>query len=105
MSEFRVMLRIVQSRSSGQAKSYYTQSFSVGDYYTKGESQERIGHWHGNAARRLGLQGQVVTQETFFALAENQHPETGRNLTPRFKANRTVGYDLTCGPSGNEAGC
>ena len=47
------MLRIIQSTNAGQAKSYY----SSADYYSEG--QELTGRWRGDAARMLGLAGDV----------------------------------------------
>ena len=71
------MLRIIQSTGSGQAaKSYY----STADYYSEG--QELTGRWRGEAARRLGLQGDVK-QADWDALCDNRHPETGEQLTAR----------------------
>ena len=43
------MLRIIQTQSAAQAKSYYSHS----DYYT--EDQELAGVWKGKGAERLGL--------------------------------------------------
>src|ERR1700690_3843985 len=85
------MLRIITSTSEGKAKSYYTGGLSQQDYYVNG--QEIIGFWGGEAARRLGLQGQV-TREAFMALCENLHPTTHEPLTVRTKAIRRVGYDF-----------
>lgn len=81
------MLRIIESQSAGQAKSYYT----TADYYTEG--QELVGAWRGQGARRLGLEG-VVRPEQWAALCENRHPATGERLTPRTRADRRVGYDF-----------
>ena len=86
------MLRITTSRSAAAAQAYYTAGLTRQDYYTQG--QEITGHWHGTAALRLGLAGEV-TQEQFFALAENRHPETGETLTVRQKTERRAGYDFT----------
>lgn len=90
------MLRIIQSKSVGQAKNYYTESLRNGDYYLaqEGEQLERHGHWHGQGAEQLGLAGQAVSESTFFALAENLHPATGDALTGKAKPGRTVGYDF-----------
>lgn len=86
------MLRITPSQSSSGAKTYYTEGLTRQDYYTQGH--EIVGQWHGKAASLLDLTGEV-DQETFFALCENRHPETGENLTARTKENRRVGYDFT----------
>jgi conjugative relaxase-like TrwC/TraI family protein len=81
------MLRITQNAHVGGAKSYY----STADYYSEG--QELTGRWRGKAARMLGLEGNV-RQEDWDALCDNLHPKTGEKLTPRLKADRTVGYDF-----------
>lgn len=90
------MLRIYQCRSAPAAQSYFTQGLAREDYYTQG--QEIAGRWGGLAAERLGLFGAPctgsVTRDAFIALTENLHPSTGKQLTSRMKADRTVGYDL-----------
>ncbi len=83
------MLRIVAQRTSAQVKSYYEHS----DYYEEGPNALK-GHWFGNGAEKLGLTG-VVDKEQFDRLAENRHPFEDRNLTPRTRADRRVGWDLT----------
>lgn len=85
------MLRIIASTSAGDAKAYYTTGFSREDYYS--QDQEIVGKWGGKGAASLGLGGQVG-REAFTALCDNLHPTTLEQLTPRTKANRTVGYDL-----------
>ncbi len=81
------MLRITQNAQAGGAKSYY----STADYYSEG--QELTGRWRGKAARMLGLEGNV-RQEEWDALCDNLHPTSGEKLTPRQKADRTIGYDF-----------
>jgi conjugative relaxase-like TrwC/TraI family protein len=81
------MLRITQNVHAAGAKSYY----STADYYSEG--QELTGRWRGDAARRLGLEGNVK-QAQWDALCDNQHPQTGKRLTPRTDSDRTVGYDF-----------
>ncbi|SKB01872.1 conjugative relaxase domain-containing protein, TrwC/TraI family [Prosthecobacter debontii] len=85
------MLRVVAHGSAAAARQYYTEGLKKEDYYSEG--QEIAGKWHGEAARLLGLEGDV-TPEAFAALVENQHPVTGERLTQRTRANRRVGYDL-----------
>lgn len=85
------MLRMIASRSSEAAKSYFAQGLSREDYYSQG--QEIIGNWGGKAATILGLDG-PVTQGEFNALTENVHPMTGERLTPHTRSNRRVGYDI-----------
>lgn len=84
------MIRMNQFRSSREAKDYYTAALKAGDYYTKAEQDCP---WRGELAKRLGL-GESVTQESFAALAENVHPVTGEQLTPRTNADRTTAYDI-----------
>ena len=84
------MLRIIQNTSASGAKSYYT-SPSMADYYSEG--QELVGDWHGKGAAWLGLSG-TIGKETWDALCDNRHPETGESLTPRRKQERRVGYDF-----------
>jgi len=81
------MLRITQNRHPQSAKSYY----STADYFLEG--QEIAGRWRGEAARRLGLSGEVK-REDWEALCDNLHPRTGEQLTARRKSERTVGYDF-----------
>ncbi|QJX01075.1 MobF family relaxase [Frigoriglobus tundricola] len=86
------MLRIHQSASVAQAKSYYTQSLGRGDYYAR--ESEQPGFWFGQGAERLGLTGEV-TRDQFFALLENRNPGDGKRLTVRDKGdNRRPGWDV-----------
>jgi conjugative relaxase-like TrwC/TraI family protein len=81
------MLRIRQNSHVVGAKGYY----SSADYYSEG--QELTGRWRGLAADRLGLHGDVK-QADWDALCDNLHPQTGKRLTGRTDADRTVGYDF-----------
>ena len=85
------MLRVVAHKSAAAARQYYAEGLKREDYYSEG--QEVVGQWHGRAAERLGLSGDV-TPDAFVALVENRNPVTGERLTPRTKADRRVGYDL-----------
>lgn len=85
------MIRMIQSRSAGHAKAYFSDALSKSDYYTS--DQELPGYWQGKLAGRLGIDG-LTSKESFFALCENRHPLTGDPLTPRTKAERTTGYDI-----------
>ncbi|HTN46358.1 MAG TPA: MobF family relaxase [Flavipsychrobacter sp.] len=85
------MIRMIQSVSSAQAKSYYSDALLKSDYYL--EEQELGGYFNGNLAGRLGLVGKA-TKADFFALCENRNPLTGGQLTPRTDVNRTTGYDI-----------
>jgi conjugative relaxase-like TrwC/TraI family protein len=86
------MLRVTESKNAEAAKQYFGKAMVRSDYYIDG--QEIAGAWGGKAAERLGLLGQV-TQQDYFALVDNLHPETGEQLTPRQKDNRRAGYDFT----------
>jgi conjugative relaxase-like TrwC/TraI family protein len=86
------MLRFFQITSAAGATRYYNAALSRGDYHS--EQGRTIGTWHGLAAQRLGLAGEV-TAEAFAALAHNRHPQTGEPLTPRTREDRTVGNDIT----------
>ncbi|MBN8626913.1 MAG: relaxase domain-containing protein [Planctomycetes bacterium] len=81
------MLRIRQNTHVDGAKSYY----STADYYTEG--QELTGRWRGKGAALLGLEGDVQKSE-WDALCDNLDPRTGRRLTKRTDADRTIGYDF-----------
>jgi len=81
------MLRIIQNRSAAQAKSYYAHS----DYLS--EAQELTGRWGGRAAQMMGLAGDVK-KEHFDRLCDNQHPQSGEQLTLRNDTDRTTGYDF-----------
>lgn len=85
------MIRMIQSKSEGHAKAYFSDALSKSDYYTN--DQELTGRWQGKLAERLGLNGDT-DKAVFFALCENIHPQTGQHLTPRTKDNRTTGYDI-----------
>jgi conjugative relaxase-like TrwC/TraI family protein len=87
------MLFITPSTSATEAKDYYTRQLAPSDYYTR-DMAEMPGQWHGMGAELLGLKGEV-RQKDFFALCDNQHPETGDNLTRNTQANRRVLYDFT----------
>lgn len=86
------MLVILKSKSAEAARDYFDQSLRIGDYYRQGE--QVVGRWHGIAAARLGLVGDVKRKE-FCALIDNRHPLTGEQLTPRMKADRVPGFDFT----------
>lgn len=77
--------------SAGHAKAYYSEALLKTDYYIDG--QELNGTFQGRLSKRLGITG-TVTKESFFALCENRHPHTAKQLTPRTKKERKVGYDV-----------
>jgi conjugative relaxase-like TrwC/TraI family protein len=89
------------------AREYFSEHLSTGDYYSEGHTTH--GEWVGQGARQLGLSAQVGQAE-FLALCENLHPTTGERLTQRSLnrrleshsdgsihsvANRRVFYDFT----------
>jgi conjugative relaxase-like TrwC/TraI family protein len=93
------------------AKEYFKEHLSVGDYYAEG--QQVLGQWYGEGAETLGLSG-VTHQDEFVRLCENLHPQTGQRLTvrqkttridigpdgkPRQSTNRRVFYDFTFSPA------
>lgn len=87
------------------AKGYFEEHLSVGDYYAENERVQ--GEWMGKGAALLGLSGNVMRDE-FLALCENLHPKSGEQLTQRRNtvrndgaaevANRRVFYDFTFSP-------
>ncbi len=89
------MLRINQHQSLEGAKSYFDKELRAGDYYAR--DQERAGEWGGRISAMLGLSGQVG-RGPFFHLCGGRHPGTGEKLTPRLRADRTVGYDFNFHP-------
>ena len=77
--------------SLADAKRYFKEHLSVGEYYSEG--QQVPGQWYGKGAEELGLFG-VTQSEQFLRLCENLHPQTGERLTLRQKTTRTeVGAD------------
>jgi len=77
--------------SVGDAKKYFREHLSVGEYYREG--QKAAGNWIGQGAAELGLSG-ITTEEEFARLCDNLHPQTGERLTLRHKTTRTeVGED------------
>jgi conjugative relaxase-like TrwC/TraI family protein len=104
------MLAAKAQYSLADAKRYFREHLSVGDYYTEG--QHVPGYWFGKGAADLGLLGTTETNE-FARLCENRHPQTGEQLTLRQNnvrkgidasgmehqaANRRVFYDFTFSP-------
>ena len=77
------------------AKSYFAEHLSIGDYY--GENARIQGEWLGKGAIKLGLSGAVAADE-FLALCDNKHPKRTGRLTQRRDAVRRVFYDFTFSP-------
>ena len=87
------MLRIIEMADAAAAKAYYTSGLARADYYAAG--QEVAGQWLGRGAAILGVADTPVDQKSFAALTDNRHPlAPERQLTPRARADRRVGYDL-----------
>ncbi len=85
------MLAIKPQCSLKDARQYFKEHLSVGDYYTEG--QHVPGHWFGQGAEDLGLAG-VTRMDEFVRLCENLHPQTGEKLTIRQNTTRTdIGRD------------
>jgi len=91
------MFSAVAHKNLADAKEYFDEHLAQNDYYAACEI--RPGQWIGAGAERLGLSRQV-TREQFYALCENQHPQTGEQLTLRQNAkdDRRVFFDFTCSP-------
>lgn len=87
----------IPQKNRAVAESYFDEHLSHNDYYTQGVSQ--AGHWIGAGADQLGLKtGEVVTREAFLRLCDNQHPETGQQLTPQQIRERRIYFDFVCSP-------
>lgn len=85
------MLAIKPQCSLKDARHYFQEHLSVGDYYAEG--QHVPGHWFGHGAEQLGLSGDT-RMDAFVRLCENLHPQTGEKLTPRLNTTRTdIGRD------------
>jgi conjugative relaxase-like TrwC/TraI family protein len=104
------MLAAKAQYSLADAKRYFREHLSVGDYYTEG--QHVPGRWYCKGAADLELSGTTNADE-FVRLCENLHPKTGEQLTLRRNttraeidadgighqaANRRVFYDFTFSP-------
>jgi len=85
------MIRMIQSKSAGHAKSYFAEALSKADYYVN--DQEVKGHIQGKIAERLKISGEA-TKEIFDMLCDNINPLTKGQLTARNDERRTVGYDI-----------
>jgi conjugative relaxase-like TrwC/TraI family protein len=85
------MLAIKPQFSLKDARHYFKEHLTVGDYYTEG--QHVPGHWFGQGAEDLGLTG-VTRMDEFVRLCENLQPQTGEKLTLRQNTSRTdIGRD------------
>jgi conjugative relaxase-like TrwC/TraI family protein len=98
VASFRMFSAVVHKELAA-AEGYFVEHLAQNDYYAAGEI--RPGQWIGVGAELLGLSaGQNVSREQFYALCENQHPQTGERLTLRQneKDKRRVFFDFTCSP-------
>jgi conjugative relaxase-like TrwC/TraI family protein len=88
------------------AKEYFREHLSVGDYYSEGV--KIAGEWLGAGAEKLGLKGNV-NEAAFVALCEGKNPATGQKLGQRINtvrqgvgmdevANRRIFYDFAIAP-------
>lgn len=87
------MMRIFQSDSARNAKSYFASGLEDSHgYYAAGETGE--GLWFGNGAVKLGLSGNVL-KDQFHLLCDNHRPDNFKKLNPRVNDKRKIGYDVT----------
>ena len=84
------MFTMAKIRNGG---TYLSSHLAANDYYSKGEQVG--GQWIGLAAEKLGLCGEV-TPEQFEALRVNEHPASGKRLTPLTKSDRVAFFDFQC---------
>lgn len=74
---------------------YLSHHLAANDYYC--EKETVTGLWMGKGAERLGLNGEIHTDDPVFeALRNNRHPETGEKLTPRDGDDRVRFFDFQC---------
>lgn len=83
-------MRIRVQTNAAAVGGYFAEG--AGEYYADGTAAR--GEWGGRAAARLGLAGRVDA-DAFARLCGNRHPATGEPLTPRSKATRRVGWDVS----------
>jgi conjugative relaxase-like TrwC/TraI family protein len=88
------------------ARQYFREHLSVGDYYSQGTKV--AGEWFGQGAEKLGLRG-TVNEAAFLALCEGMNPATGQKLGQRMNtvrqeggqdtvANRRIFFDFAIAP-------
>jgi conjugative relaxase-like TrwC/TraI family protein len=88
------------------ARQYFREHLSAGDYYSQG--MKVAGEWFGQGAEKLGLQG-TVNEAAFLALCEGKNPATGQKLGQRINtvrqdvgkdtvANRRIFFDFAIAP-------
>jgi conjugative relaxase-like TrwC/TraI family protein len=92
--------------SLANARQYFREHLSVGDYYS--QSAKVAGEWFGQGAEKLGLRG-TVNEAAFLALCEGMNPATGQKLGQRMNtvrqeggkdtvANRRIFFDFAIAP-------
>ena len=87
----------VPQKNRQAADEYFDQHLSHNDYYSEGQKQR--GEWIGLGAEQLGLrQGGAVNREAYSRLCDNQHPLTGKQLTPQNSQDRRIYFDFVCSP-------
>src|SRR5437868_8951718 len=91
-SAFALMIQTKIQFNLTNAKRYFREHLSAGDYYSEG--QKVNGEWFGEGAEKLGLKG-AVSEKEFLALCEGKHPQTGLRLGQRMNTVRRSGDDLT----------
>ena len=88
------------------ARQYFREHLSVGDYYSQG--MKVAGEWLGEGAGKLGLKG-TVDEAAFLALCEGKNPATEQKLGQRMNtvrhdagndavANRRIFFDFAIAP-------
>jgi conjugative relaxase-like TrwC/TraI family protein len=87
----------IPQKNRQAADEYYDQHLSHNDYYSEGQKQR--GEWIGLGAEQLGLKpGGAVNREAYSRLCDNQHPLTGKQLTPHNFEGRRIYFDFVCSP-------
>jgi conjugative relaxase-like TrwC/TraI family protein len=84
--------------TAAQARDYYEQEYSRGDYDPSNPAAKVSGEWFGRSAARLGLTG-PVRKEDFAALLEGKAGESRPGLIPSASSTGRprAGWDFTCG--------
>ena len=87
----------IPQKNRAVAESYFDEHLSHNDYYTQGQAEH--GLWIGKGAEQLGLKPDgIVTRDAFLRLCDNQHPDTGKQLTPQQFRERRIYFDFVCSP-------
>jgi conjugative relaxase-like TrwC/TraI family protein len=80
--------------SAAQAETYYQEKYVHDDYYS--EEQRVVGEWFGQGAEKLGLSGEVASED-FRAILRGQRPSNGEVLVANAngRSERRAGWDAT----------